>query len=316
MAEKNYVCKITPEQSGQLKDLLEIRGWELSAAPYAHYKAASKADHLSVVSYESGKLVVQGKDVSEFVMYTLEPEILHTFDFVLQNPPPGSDENPAATEAITHHGGIDESGKGDFFGPLVIAGVSVTPESGEALRKLGVCDSKLIQSSAKIKKLADAIRQAAIGHYTTVTIMPETYNRLYNSIGNLNRLLAWGHARVIENLLEKDPACPRMISDKFANESLIKHALMEKGRQITLEQFVRAESDVAVAAASILARDGFLRGMEKLSKDIAGVELPRGASAKVREVAAQIVASQGAEALARCAKMHFKTASEVLNSLF
>jgi ribonuclease HIII len=141
-------------------------------------------------------------------------------------------------------------------------------------------------------------------------LMPETYNRLYNSIGNLNRLLAWGHARVIENLLELRPECPRMLSDKFGDERLIRNALMERGRQINMEQMVRAESDVAVAAASILARDGFLSGMKKL-EEISGRELPKGASALVKSCAAEIFAQQGGEIFRKIAKLHFKTWNEI-----
>ncbi len=303
MASNTYSCKITPLESAALKELLEARGWEFSTAPYAFYKAAGS--NVNVVSYESGKLVVQGKGTEEFVLFTLEPEILHTFNYAeAQNA-----ALPDPAEA-TIHGGIDESGKGDFFGPLVIAGVVVTPETAPKLRELGVCDSKKITSSEKIIRLANEIRRIAQGSYSRVMLMPETYNRLYTSIGNLNRLLAWGHARVIENLLELRPECPRMLSDKFGDERLIRNALMERGRQIQMEQMVRAESDVAVAAASILARDGFLAGMKSLA-EISGRELPKGASALVKNCAAEIFAQQGGEIFRKIAKLHFKTWNEI-----
>lgn len=302
MAVNTYSCKITELEGTALKNLLEERGWEFSTLPYARFKAAG--NQVNVVVYESGKLVVQGKGTEEFILFTLEPEILHTFTFA------GAKVNTADPAESTTHGGIDESGKGDFFGPLVIAGVVVTPETAPKLRELGVCDSKKITSSEKIIRLAKEIRSVAAGSYSSVTLMPETYNRLYASIGNLNRLLAWGHARVIENLLESSPQCPRMLSDKFGDERLIRNALMEKGRQIKMEQMVRAESDVAVAAASILARDGFLAGMKKLA-GIAGKELPKGASAMVKETAGEIFKEQGAEIFRKIAKLHFKTWNEI-----
>ncbi|MBQ6353287.1 MAG: ribonuclease HIII, partial [Lentisphaeria bacterium] len=124
--------------------------------------------------------------------------------------------------------------------------------------------------------------------------------------GNLNRLLAWGHARVIENLLEQVPECPRMLSDKFGNEVLIKRALMERGRKITLQQRTKAESDVAVAAASILAREAFLRGMGALGDELR-VELPRGAGSQVTLAGRKLLAERGPEIFERCAKLHFKT---------
>ena len=302
MAGNTYSCKITGQEAAALKELLEARGWEFSTLPYARYKAVG--NQVNVVAYESGKLVVQGKGTEEFVLFTLEPEILHTFTYA------GAQETAVDPAESTIHGGIDESGKGDFFGPLVIAGVVVTPESASKLRELGVCDSKKITSSETIIRLATEIRKIAAGNYSTVTLMPETYNRLYNSIGNLNRLLAWGHARVIENLLELNPECPRMLSDKFGDERLIRNALMERGRKIKMEQMVRAESDVAVAAASILARDGFLHGMKKLA-EISGVELPKGASSLVKSTAQELFFSQGGELFNKIAKLHFKTWTEI-----
>lgn len=302
MAANTYSCKITDLESAALKNLLETRGWEFTTLPYARYKAIGS--QVNVVSYESGKLVVQGKGTDEFVLFTLEPEILHTFTYS------GSLQKLPDPAEATIHGGIDESGKGDFFGPLVIAGVVVTPETATELRELGVCDSKKITSSEKIIRMASEIRRIAAGSYSQVVLPPETYNRLYNSIGNLNRLLAWGHARVIENLLELRPECPRMLSDKFGDERLIRNALMERGRQINMEQMVRAESDVAVAAASILARDGFLAGMKKLS-GIAGRELPKGAGTGVKSTAQELFAASGEELFSKIAKLHFKTWNEI-----
>lgn len=298
----SMVYTLTAEQAAQLKDILERRGWEMSVVPYSIFKASG--EKVSVVAYESGKLVVQGKNAQEFIEFTLEPEILHTFGTLLQPEPSAEDLSP--------HGGIDESGKGDFFGPLVIAGVCVDEKIASALRQIGVCDSKLVTSSKKIFALAEEIRKAADGHFNIVLLRPETYNRLYSNIGNLNRLLAWGHARTIENLLDLVPDCPRMLSDKFGDESLIRRALMEKGRKIILDQKVRAESDVAVAAASILARDYFLRQMNKLSETL-GVELPRGGGPQVKIIGRQLLEKHGPGVFEFCAKLHFKTYTELLN---
>ena len=300
----SMVYTLTPEQAAQLKDILEQRGWELSVVPYSIFKASG--EKVSVVAYESGKLVVQGKNAPDFIEFTLEPEILHTFGTLLPPEPSAEDLAP--------HGGIDESGKGDFFGPLVIAGVCVDEKIAAVLRQIGVCDSKLVTSSKKIFAMAEEIRKAAEGHFNIVLLRPETYNRLYTNIGNLNRLLAWGHARTIENLLDQVPDCPRMLSDKFGDESLIRRALMEKGRKIILDQKVRAESDVAVAAASILARDYFLRQMNKLSETL-GVELPRGGGPQVKIIGRQLLEKHGPGVFESCAKLHFKTYTELLNEV-
>ena len=303
MAEKkvtSYVCTVTEEQAEQLRLLLDGRGWKFSEQPYARWKAV--LEKTNVVAYNSGKLTVQGGGTEDFVTFLLEPEILHTFTF-------GYEEEPAE-EAVDPHGGVDESGKGDFFGPLCIAGVYADEVTGPKLRAIGCCDSKLIKSSKKIMELSAGIREIAGNGWTAVVIGPESYNRLYAKFGNLNRLLAWGHARVIENLLEKVPACPRMLSDKFADERLIRRALLTRGREIRLDQRTKAESDVAVAATSILSREQFLRGMAKLEAEF-GIELPRGAGPQVKAAGRSLMERFGASVFERCAKTHFKTWNEL-----
>ena len=300
----SFVCTLTSEQRICLKSFMEERGWEfLAAPPYSEFKATH--DRVTVVCYTSGKLVAQGRGVPDFVSFVLEPEILH--GLVSGSSPDGAAAPPDEAEP---HGGVDESGKGDFFGPLAVAGVYVDGEIAPRLRQLGVCDSKLIKSSAKIFELAKGIRSTVAGKFALLMLKPETYNRLYAQIGNLNRMLAWGHARVIENLLEQVPECPRMLSDKFGNEVLIKRALMARGRRITLQQRTKAESDVAVAAASILAREAFLRGMNALSDELR-VTLPRGAGPQVLKCGRELMQSQGEAVFARCAKLHFKTWEEL-----
>ena len=300
----SFVCTLTPEQRADLKRFMEERGWEFQdAPPYAEFRAAH--ERVTVVCYSSGKLVAQGKGTADFVSFVLEPEILHSFAFT-------ATEAEVAADEITPHGGVDESGKGDFFGPLAVAAVYVDAATAPQLRQLGVCDSKLVKSSSRIFELAKGIRSVVNGGFALLVLKPETYNRLYANIGNLNRLLAWGHARVIENLLEQVPSCPRMLSDKFGNEVLIKRALMERGKKIVLQQRTKAESDVAVAAASILAREAFLRGINALSDELRA-SLPRGAGAQVTQVGRKLLAERGAEVFGRCAKLHFKTWTE-LNS--
>ena len=298
----SFVCTLTAEQRSDLRRLMEERGWEFqSTPPYAEFRAAH--DRVTVVAYTSGKLVAQGRGTADFVSFILEPEILRSFAFTAA-------AATADAEEMTPHGGVDESGKGDFFGPLAVAAVYVDETTSPRLRQLGVCDSKLVKSSAKIYELARGIRGIVNGGFALLVLKPETYNRLYSQIGNLNRLLAWGHARVIENLLEQIPSCPRMLSDKFGNEVLIKRALMEKGRKITLQQRTKAESDVAVAAASILAREAFLRGMGALSDEFR-MEFPRGAGGQVTKFGRKLLAERGEEVFPRCAKLHFKTWSEL-----
>ena len=203
--------------------------------------------------------------------------------------------------------GIDESGKGDYFGPLVIAAVFVDATTQRELALMQARDSKKL-SDGRILEMAPDIK--TICPHSVIAIGPQKYNELYAKIRNLNRLLAWGHAKALENLLERVP-CERAIADQFGNERLILSALQDKGKKIVLEQRIKAESDLAVAAASILARAEFLLRLKRLSSEV-GTTLPKGASPSVELAAKMIVKKHGRERLGTVAKLHFKTTQAVL----
>lgn len=211
-----------------------------------------------------------------------------------------------ASPASQNRIGIDEAGKGDYFGPLVIAAAHVTAEIEPDLRLMEVRDSKRI-SDNRVLEIARDLRQ--ICRHSIVAIGPQKYNELYPKFGNLNRLLAWGHARALENLLEQVD-CPLAIADQFGDERLILNALLEKGKKIRLEQRPKAEEDLAVAAASILARAEFLIRLKRLSDEV-GTNLPKGAT-NVELAARMIVKKHGRDKLRMVAKLHFKTTKAVL----
>jgi ribonuclease HIII len=219
-------------------------------------------------------------------------------------------EEVHSPEMFEPHFGVDESGKGDFFGPLVISGVYVDRGIARKFIDFGVVDSKRISSDARIRTLADTIRKSSQGLVETVLIGPPKYNELYEKFGNLNRLLGWGHARVIENLLAQKPNCQRSLSDQFADARVVEAALLRHGRNIVIEQRPRAESDIAVAAASIIAREAFINWLERKGKEL-GVRLQRGVAAGVKETARKLVETNGPDALRELAKVHFRTAHEI-----
>jgi len=204
--------------------------------------------------------------------------------------------------------GTDESGKGDFFGPLVVAAFFLPEGQEDVLRELGVKDSKRT-SDARCREISETLRRA-YPYHSVVAVGPEKYNELWAKLRNLNRLLAWGHARAIENILERVPA-GKAVTDQFGDEKFVRQALLKKGRNIELVQMPRAEEDLAVAAASILARAEFLSRLRGLSREF-GVELPKGASEQVEAAAVRLVKAQGPEVLDRVAKTHFKTTVRVL----
>lgn len=301
MNTNSFTFKLDEEQQQALIRLLKSPKYLPATVP--HTRIAASIPDCRINLYNSGKLLVQGKAAHEWITFTLETEILK--EAVLGY------EDFHDPEAIQPHMGIDESGKGDFFGPLVIASAYVNEELVGKLRELGVRDSKKISSDNVVLNLAREIRKVLGDRCAMVAIGPRAYNRMYTKIRNVNKLLAWGHARAIENLLEKVPGCPRALSDKFGPTHQIERALMEKGRKIKLDQRTKAESDPAVAAASILARAGFVLALRKMGKEH-GFEVPKGASDKVRREAEKLVADRGPGILLDTAKCHFQTTDKVL----
>jgi ribonuclease HIII len=297
----SYTHPLTLEQATKLRALLQELGFEFTPKEYTLFFA--QKNKLSVAAYEKGpKVLIQGKGVEEFVQFELEPKILGEAKLGY--------EEVHSPEMFEPHFGIDESGKGDFFGPLVISGVYVDRGIARKLLDAGVQDSKRIGSDARIRALAESIRKITGGLADTVLIGPAKYNELYQKFANLNSLLGWGHARVIENLLAKKPNCPRSLSDQFADARVIQQSLLQHGRRISIEQRPKAESDVAVAAASILAREAFIDWLERRGKSL-GLRLDRGVSANVKETAKKLVEAKGGQALREVAKVHFRTAHEI-----
>lgn len=202
--------------------------------------------------------------------------------------------------------GVDESGKGDFFGPLVVAAAAVSPEQVGTLKDLYVRDSKKITDKRAATVAVELKKKIP---HNIVVIMPEKYNQLYEKIGNLNKLLAWAHARSIENLLGEVEA-ERIISDQFARNHVLERALMEKAKVISVEQMVRGESEMSVAAASIIARAEFLRAIERLSAKW-GVTFPKGGGRPVDEAGSRFLQKNGEAGLGQVAKLHFKNSKKI-----
>ncbi|HEY2712199.1 MAG TPA: ribonuclease HIII [Chthoniobacterales bacterium] len=302
----SYTILLSATQVDALRRLLEEQGFDFSDRPHTLFFA--RKNKLSVAVYEKGpKLLLQGRGIEDFVSFELEPKILGEARLGY--------EEVHTPEMFEPHFGIDESGKGDFFGPLVIAGVFTDNTIARAFIDGGIQDSKRIGSDARIHELAKTIRQTTGVVFDVVLIGPERYNELYEKFANLNSLLGWGHARVIENLLEKKPDCSRALSDKFADAAVIERALLQHGQHIRLEQRTKAESDAAVAAASILARETFIDWLERSGKRL-GLPLGRGVSAPIKETARRIVERAGPSALRQFAKVHFRTAHEVASDAY
>ncbi len=290
-----FSTKIDLKHAQKLEEDLRSQGFEIAKPPFTVFSAKKKG--VSCTLYESGSLTVQGKDREAFIEFYLEPEILGEFKF----------SHPEAHLDLKPHIGMDEAGKGDFYGPLCIAAVFADGEGIKKLQQMGVKDSKRF-SDEPLKKLAQKIRAAF--PYTVIRLFPMKYNELYAKFKNLNRLLGWAHASALGDMVEKT-GCREALLDQFAEKYVMENALKQKKIEVHLEQKVRGEEDLVVAAASILARAGFLEGLAKLSEEY-GIELPKGAANIVVETGQKLVAKFGPEVLQKVAKTHFKTTSEIL----
>ena len=304
MKRTAFTFPLTVAQREKLVQIIANGNYQSRGVPHAALAAVGRDCQITL--YNSGKLLVQGAGAADWVAFVLEPEVLGAarlgYETILDS------------EAEAPHMGVDESGKGDFFGPLVIAAAYVDPPLAKAFRELNIRDSKTITSDRVAEKMAADLRQLLGHRHSLVVIGPAAYNRLYAKIGNVNRLLAWGHACAIENLLAAIPDCPRALSDQFGPKHRIETALKTRGLKIKLEQRHKAESDPAVAAASVLARAAFLKGLRELGARY-NLVLPKGASDQVQVVARELVNKHGPTVLNAMVKCHFKTTDSVLDAL-
>jgi ribonuclease HIII len=298
----SYTIKLSDEQMDKLKAWCDHRMWAWFAVEYARF--AYKGDGVTVVGYTSGKCVIAGKKTEDFVTYVLENEITG-------DPQLGYDEVHHA-DWFEPHAGLDESGKGDLFGPMVSACV-VVPD-GDIVRgwkAAGVKDSKAISSDSMILRLDKQIRMTKGVAVRTVCAGMRKYNELYLKFGkNLNRVLAWYHARALEEALKIAPV-PWGLLDQFTKQPLVQRNLKDVPKGFELRMRTKAESDPVVAAASIVARAEYVRQLRALSEQ-AGEELKKGASAEVKAQAKRLVEKFGPDALGDYAKLHFRTAYEAL----
>lgn len=297
-----YSIELSRDEAAALKKKLAAdAAYRTSTREYADY--CFESDSVNVAFFpKKGRLLIQGRGADDFVKQVLQlnPET---------SAPAKSTTLPALVDT-TPHFGVDESGKGDYFGPLVVAGVYTDERCAAELVRIGCRDSKAISDDKKIHAIAEKIKKTAGVVYEVICIGPRRYNELYEEIGNLNRLLAWGHARVIAALHEKMPSCPRALSDQFANEWVLKRALGQRRIPVQLEQRTKAESDVAVAAASILARDRFVQWMQQTAA-ASNCPMPLGCGPHVTRAAQHFVSTHGRERLPDVAKLHFKVTQKL-----
>ena len=297
----SFTYELTNDQQELLLGLMVNGNFRKREVPYSLYSI--EGDHFNATLYEKEKhgkrkLCVQGSKAEDFILFNLEPLVLGGASLGYEK-----ELNP---ELFSAHAGCDESGKGDYFGPLVVCAAFTDERLSEEMQKLGVKDCKQMSDKAVLTAGAALRKLLGENRYAVVQLNPPAYNRLYAKMRNINRMLAWAHGTAIENLLTNCPQCPRVVVDQFApTETTILRALKERGKKAKVEQRHKAESDIAVAAASVIARELFLRWM--------GTDYPLGSSdPSVRETAEKMVAENGATWLMNHCKVHFQTTDKVL----
>lgn len=310
--------KIDIKKQAEIKDFI-LQTFDVVVKPKQYAFWEIKHKDFVAVFYNSGKFVIQGKNI--LVLLDSLGANFNEIEAKAQRfkDEKGNEGNASISPSVsvsknssllTAHSspyiGTDESGKGDFFGPLVIAGVMIDEKNRKIFEDMGIKDSKALKDEQMLKMLHEIQKHSV---FSVVSITNAKYNELYIKFMNLNKLLAWGHARVIENILEKKH-CEYALSDKFGDEKLILNALMEKGQSIKLEQRVRAESDIAVAAASVLARATFVQRMSDM-EGYYGVKFPKGCNDNVKDAAKEFIKMYGKKRLYEVCKGHFKTYHEI-----
>lgn len=302
-----FVATLSSDEMERLKVQMNEVGFDFGQAPYARFTAYKSGIHCT--AYTSGKFVAQGKALLEFIEFTFEP-CLGRFSVAIPevSTSPKISSEQAVYSKIAHIG-QDEAGKGDLFGPLCVAAVFVEPKLFPKLETFGIRDTKLMRDGP-LRDIAKKIRE----HCPNVVAahVPDEYNRLYARFGNLNVLLAWAHADVCRQIVKKVD-CRNVLIDQFAAPYVLTRAFKSAQlEQIHLQQHVRAESDLAVAAAAILARDAFLQWLDEHGKKLR-FSIPKGGGAPAKQAARDLLAQKRNGDLKSAAKWHFKTIAEVLS---
>lgn len=288
VAQSTLVLEVPPDERARLQQSVAAGEFEHRSVPHAIFSV--KGAGVVATLYHSGKLVIQGEEPAIFAERFLGPSVLATDDAA------DAEAGASARRPDVPAVGTDECGKGDYFGPLVVAGVRLESGEAAALRRSGVRDSKTLADDTALR-LGAALR--AKFPFAIARLDPPEYNARYRA-GRLNDLLADLHAEVIRKL--QRPGI-RVVVDQFAAASLMRGKLA--GLDIRLEQRPRAESDPAVAAASVIAREEFLLALGELSERFA-VDLHKGAGEPVDRALRRFVAIHGTEGLVQVAKVHFK----------
>lgn len=296
MNQNTFTITLNKEEQSRAKDVITANGWKEvhDGNQYVSYRLKSISGSTAIL-YSSGKLVFQGMEDFTSLIANIKEEV-------------DSDMN-----GFKPHLGVDEVGKGDYFGPLVVVSCFVNEEFAKKTKLLGFADSKKF-TDGKIAKLFNSVKEYP--YYYSSVVHPKEYNKLAKEYGNVSILLAKQHSLVIEkglkDLKSKDILCENVVIDQFSSsKNRVLDELGILGKSVNLEQFHKGESDIAVAVASVIARGIFLEEWEKMCERYR-FQFPKGAS-NVLGSAREFVGSFGSDELELVAKTGFKTTKSIMN---
>lgn len=294
MGQNTVSLKLDRKQIENFPEIMKALNWERKDIKNDYVEYAFKSEHGAVATlYSSGKLVIQGKENLNSVISHLKA-------------------SKGESETIQPHIGVDEVGKGDYFGPMVVVACYVNNEFADKVSHLGFDDSKRF-TDRKIIELYDNVKEYP--YYYSSILMPSDYNDIVNEVGNVSIVLAREHSKCIEmalkDLKDNNVPCKSVVIDQFSSSKYrILDELGDLGKKVEVKQFHKGESDIAVAAASIIARGIFVEEFEKM-KEKYDFDFPKGAS-DVVDSALDFVRKHGREELRNVAKVGFKTTQKIL----
>ncbi|GEN82281.1 ribonuclease HIII [Sporosarcina luteola] len=267
---------------------------------------AAKLPDAAITAYKSGKVLFQGggalREASIWGVVDGLPE-------AKKSTPKGETLPDRFSELSVI--GSDETGTGDFFGPVTVAACFVSSEQIELVRELGVKDSKQLTDDY-MRKIAPDLQAVLI--HSVLTLTNEKYNEVQAKGWSQGKIKALLHNQALKHVLRKMNGIKPdyILIDQFAERGIYYNHI-KNAREIIRENVLfstKAEGlHVAVAAASIIARVAFLEEMDRLSL-IAGVALPKGAGKIVDEAAAKILLKSGEDSLKSMTKWHFANAQK------
>lgn len=268
---------------------------------------AAKKSTVNITGYNSGKVLFQGASASEEAQIwaknslstgTTTPKKHAATKKPIDTPLPKGFSNWSVI-------GSDEVGTGSYFGPLTVVAAYVSKEQIPLLKELGVKDSKDLKDPQICAIAKDLLTFLP---HSLLNVMPEKYNKIQPTMtqGKMKAVL---HNQALGNVLTKiQPDAPdAILIDQFELPSTYYKHIADQQIQIKEKVYFQTKGEghhLAVAAASILARYAFLKGLEEMSKD-AGITIPSGAGSNVDLVAAKLLKRGGITLLGKYAKLHF-----------